>query len=216
MTPLLPPSSSSVRPSLFATVSATTRPIRVEPVALTKGIRRSSSIFAPTTSSRPITRFDTPSHPCFASTRSTMACTATAVSGVLSDGFHTTVSPQTKAMSAFQLHTATGKLNALITPTTPSGCHCSNIRWPGRSLCIESPYNWRDKPTAKSAMSIISCTSPFPSARILPISRVTRAPNSSFDSRRALPISRTISPRLGAGTILQRSNARWARSTIVS
>ena len=38
MTPLLPPSSSSVRPRRLATVSATMRPMRVEPVALINGI----------------------------------------------------------------------------------------------------------------------------------------------------------------------------------
>ena len=40
-------------------------------------------------------------------------------------GFQTVVSPQMAAMAAFQLHTATGKLNAVITPVGPSGCHCS-------------------------------------------------------------------------------------------
>ena len=40
-------------------------------------------------------------------------------------------SPQTRASAVFQDQTATGKLNAEMTPTTPSGCHCSIIRWPG-------------------------------------------------------------------------------------
>ena len=48
--------------------------------------------------------------------------------GVFSDGFHTTLSPQTKARQAFHAQTATGKLNAEITPTTPSGCQVSIIR----------------------------------------------------------------------------------------
>ena len=42
---------------------------------------------------------------------------ASAVSGVRSDGFQITGSPQTNASAAFQLHTATGKLKALITAT---------------------------------------------------------------------------------------------------
>ena len=42
---------------------------------------------------------------------------AIAVRGVRSDGFQITGSPQTRARAAFQLHTATGKLNALITAT---------------------------------------------------------------------------------------------------
>ena len=43
------------------------------------------------------------------------------------------------ASAAFHAHTATGKLNALITSTGPSGCHCSIIRWLGRSLAMVSP-----------------------------------------------------------------------------
>ncbi len=58
---------------------------------------------------------------------------AQAHSGACSDGFHTTVSPQTRATAVFQDHTATGKLNALMTPTTPNGCQVSISRWPGRS-----------------------------------------------------------------------------------
>src|SRR5205823_4703120 len=73
----------------------------------------------------------------------------------------------------FHDQTATGKLNAVITAMTPSGCHCSISRWLGRSDWIVRPYNMRDWPTAKSQMSIISCTSPSPSAMIFPVSRVT-------------------------------------------
>ena len=56
-------------------------------------------------------------------------------------------------------------------------------------------------------MSIISCTSPWPSARIFPISRLTRSPSGSFSSRSALPRSRTRAPRRGAGSIRNDSNA---------
>ncbi|MNF89498.1 hypothetical protein D3C84_720270 [compost metagenome] len=52
---------------------------------------------------------------------------ARAVKGVFSDGFHSTALPQTSAKEVFQAHTAAGKLNALITPTMPSGCHVSRI-----------------------------------------------------------------------------------------
>ena len=55
------------------------------------------------------------------------------MSGVSSEGFHTTGSPQTSAIAVFQDQTATGKLKALMTPTTPSGCQVSMSRWPGRS-----------------------------------------------------------------------------------
>ena len=53
---------------------------------------------------------------------------ATAVNGTEEDGFQITVSPAIAAIKAFQAHTATGKLKAEITPTIPSGCHCSYIR----------------------------------------------------------------------------------------
>ena len=43
------------------------------------------------------------------------------------------------ASAAFHDHTATGKLNAVITPTTPSGCHCSISRWCGRSDAMVRP-----------------------------------------------------------------------------
>ena len=76
--------------------------------------------------------------------------------GVRSEGFQSTGSPQTRARAAFQLHTATGKLNALITATGPSGCHVSVSRWPGRSEAIVFPYSCRESPTAYSQMSIIS------------------------------------------------------------
>ena len=64
---------------------------------------------------------------------------ASAVNGVSSDGFHTTVSPQTSATAMFHAHTATGKLNAVITPTTPSGCQVSSRRCPGRSDAMVRP-----------------------------------------------------------------------------
>jgi len=61
------------------------------------------------------------------------------VSGVFSDGFHTTEFPHTTASAKFHAQTATGKLNALMTPTTPSGCHVSLMRCPGRSEAIVRP-----------------------------------------------------------------------------
>ena len=128
----------------------------------------------------PRQRLKTPSQPLARATSLTMSCTATAVSGVNGDGFQIIVSPQTAAIMAFQAQTATGKLNAVMIPIGPSGCHCSSIRWLGRSLAMVRPYNCRDRPTAKSHMSIISWTSPSPSVRILPVSRVTSRPRSDL------------------------------------
>ena len=64
---------------------------------------------------------------------------ASAVSGVTSLGFQMTGLPHTTASAVFQLHTATGKLNAVMMPVGPSGCHCSISRWPGRSLEMVRP-----------------------------------------------------------------------------
>ena len=50
-----------------------------------------------------------------------------------------TVSPAMTARNAFQAQTATGKLKAVMTPTGPSGCHCSLIRCAGRSDGMVAP-----------------------------------------------------------------------------
>ena len=60
-------------------------------------------------------------------------------------------------------------------------------------------------------MSIISWTSPRPSLRILPASRLTSVPSASLWVRRASPYRRTRSPRCGAGTSRQCSKVRSAR-----
>src|SRR5688500_15844158 len=132
---------------------------------------------------------------------------ATPHKGVFSEGFHTTTSPHTNAIIAFHDQTATGKLNAEITPTIPSGCHCSYIRCILRSECIVRPYNCRESPTAKSQISIISCTSPQPSCKLLPISYDTSLPSGSLARLSSSPYCLTISPRLGAGINLQISKA---------
>ncbi len=41
--------------------------------------------------------------------------------GTFEDGFHRLVSPQIVAIIVFQDQTATGKLKALMVPTTPRG-----------------------------------------------------------------------------------------------
>ena len=115
-------------------------PICVEPVAETSGTRGSSASWT-ARSAPPITSSASPSGtpPNRSAARSNSDMQASAVSGVRSEGFQITGSPQTKASAAFQLQTATGKLKALITATGPSGCQVSVRRWPGRSDAIERP-----------------------------------------------------------------------------
>src|ERR1700746_835087 len=131
---LLPPSSRIVRPSRPLTALATLNPILVEPVADNNGILGSSANFWPTVFRSPTSRVKIAgSAPVSRQTRSAILVTAIAVSGVFSDGFQTVASPHTAASAAFHDQTAHGKLNAVITATTPSGCHCSIKRVLGRS-----------------------------------------------------------------------------------
>ena len=136
---LLPPSSRSVRPIRAATRGATCAPIRSDPVALTSWTRGSSSS-GPAASGRAITSGASPGGaPTSRAARSSSAVQPIAVRGVSSEGFQTTASPQTRATAEFQAQTATGKLNAEMTATTPSGCQVSISRCPGRSEGMVRP-----------------------------------------------------------------------------
>ena len=101
------------RPSRAAISGESALPMTVEPVADTSGSRGSSASWR-ARSAPPITTSSRPSgaSPKAAAARRKSAWQASAVSGVRSLGFHTTGSPHTSARAAFQLHTATGKLNA--------------------------------------------------------------------------------------------------------
>ena len=178
---------------------ASALPMTVEPVAETSGSRGSSASWR-ARSAPPMTTSSSPSgaSPNAAAARRSSDWQASAVSGVRSLGFHTTGSPHTSASAEFQLHTATGKLKALITPTGPSGCQVSSMRCPGRSDAIVRPNSCRERPTARSQMSIISWTSPRPSCAILPVSSVTSAPSASFSRRSSSPNRRASSPRRGS------------------
>ena len=77
--------------------------------------------------------------PWASSTPATTRVTAIAVNGACDDGFHTIESPTTAPTSAFQAHTAAGKLKAVTTPTGPSGCQYSRTECAGRSLAMVNP-----------------------------------------------------------------------------
>ena len=47
---------------------------------------------------------------------------SSAVSGVVCDGFSTTVLPQASAGAIFQASISSGKFHGMICPATPSGC----------------------------------------------------------------------------------------------
>ena len=113
--------------------------MRTEPVAETSGTRRSATKRSPTPLRPPMIRLKIGGAPFASSTRWAMRVVAMAVSGAWCDGFQIIESPQTAATMAFQAQTATGKLKAVMMPTTPSGCHCSYMRCIGRSECMERP-----------------------------------------------------------------------------
>ncbi len=95
---------------------------------LIKGIRLSWSM-ASHIGRFPITRLNTPVYVILVHHRGIDVLVAMAVSGALELGLNKHL--HTTASRAFQDQTAAGKLNAVIMPTIPSGCHCSYIRWDG-------------------------------------------------------------------------------------
>ncbi len=139
MTALLPPSSRRLFPSRAATRSPTLRPTAVEPVNETSATRGSSTNRVASSVPPSINSWNIGGRPWSANVRLQMCCTAIAVSGVLGEGFQTLTLPQIAARKAFHDQTATGKLNAEMIPTTPSGCHCSYMRCCSRSECIVRP-----------------------------------------------------------------------------
>ena len=115
-------------------------PTPVEPVAEIRGRRRSLIMRSPTTDPLPTTRLNTPSNPDAghdALRRSWSRQRRSAESPTRASRRPCRRKP--RRWPQFQDHTATGKLKAVMTPTGPSGCHCSYIRWRGRSETIVRP-----------------------------------------------------------------------------
>jgi len=113
--------------------------------------------------------------------------------------FHIWAFPQIRLSAAFHPHTAMGKLKAVITPMRPRGFQFSSIKCSGLSEGKTCPPMVLDMPWAMSQMSMNSCTSPFPSTRILPISSETSLPRGSKYFLISCPIALTTSPLLGIG-----------------
>ena len=95
---LLPPSSRRERPNRSATRGPTARPIRVEPVALSRATPGWSTRACPTSAPPMSTWLRSVGAPQSAIAWARIAWLARAVSGASSDGFQTTGSPQTRAM----------------------------------------------------------------------------------------------------------------------
>ncbi len=139
---LLPPSSRMARPKRAATLGPTIAPMRVEPVAETIGTslrgdqRLADRRAADDDLGQPFRRVGAEA---LEGALEDLHRRQRAESGVFSDGFQITGSPQTSASAAFQAQTATGKLKAEMTAQGPSGCQVSIMRWPGRSEAMVRP-----------------------------------------------------------------------------
>ena len=111
------------RPSRRATRGPTAWPIGTEPVADTSGTRSSSTSRSPT--SRPPGSAPKPGGtPTSLAGRSISAWQARAVSGVCSRASTPRCRRRPAPARRSTAHTATGKLNAVITPTTPERVPC--------------------------------------------------------------------------------------------
>ena len=138
------------------------------------------------------------------------------MSSVFSDGFQTTASPQTRASAVFHDHTATGKLKALITPTTPSGCHCSIIRWPGRSEAIVRPNSCRDRPTREVAdVDHLLDLAEALGADLAGLDRHQRAEVGLVLAQQLAELAHELRRGPAPGTVRQVANASWAAPMIV-
>ncbi len=114
----LPPSSRVTRLIVPAAPSAIPRPTSVEPVKAILATSGCSTRRCPQTEPGPATTLRTPSGmPASRAIRSS----SSAVSGVSSAGFRTTVLPAASAGATFQEAIVSGKFQGAIRPTTPSG-----------------------------------------------------------------------------------------------
>jgi len=124
MSALLPPSSMmSSQPAMDCFRHVQT--IATDPVAEINGIRASSANFWPTLFRSPISKLKIAgSAPLSRQTRSAIFVTAIAVNGVFSDASKCRVTTD-RGQRRVPRPDRDGKLNAVITATSPSGCHCS-------------------------------------------------------------------------------------------
>ena len=123
----LPPSSSVSRFPVPASWPAMARPTSVEPVKAI--LSTSAATRAAPVSPSPVTMFTTPAGKPISWQ---ISAKASAVRGVYSAGFSTTVLPAARAGAIFQASISSGKFQGMIWPQTPIG------RCPGKALSRSS------------------------------------------------------------------------------
>ena len=122
----LPPSSSDSFLSVPAVAWRIARPTSVEPVKAILSTSSWATSAAPVAPS-PVTMLTTPGG---SPTSTQISAKASAVSGVNSAGFSTTVLPAASAGAIFHASISSGKFHGMIWPQTPTGL------WPGNSSAI--------------------------------------------------------------------------------
>ncbi len=132
MLALLPPSSSVTRFTCSAQPAMICLPTSVEPVKHTLRTAGWVTNRCPTTLPRPGSTVNTPSGRPAASASS---ASRSAVSGVSSAGFSTTVLPAASAGPKPQPAIGIGKFHGTMMPTTPSGSWKVTSRPPATGIC---------------------------------------------------------------------------------
>jgi len=133
MTGDLPPSSTVTFFRLPAAALTISRPTSVEPVKVILSTPGCAASAAPAVGPRPVTMLKTPLGKPASSTSSP---SRSAVSGVSSAGLSTTVQPAASAGALFQVASSSGKFQAMMAPTTPTGSRCEKATYscPGTSV----------------------------------------------------------------------------------
>ena len=148
---------------------------------------------------------------------SSSAWQARAVSGVFSEGFQTTLSPQTRASARVPRpdgdREVEGGDDADHAERVPRLHHAVAGPLGGDASARRAGATGR-----RRSRRCRSSPGPRrgPPERILPVSSVTRRPSASLCRRSSSPSRRTSSPRSGAGTMRQARKAWWARPMATS
>mmetsp|Transcript_31158 Transcript_31158/g.74065 ORF Transcript_31158/g.74065 Transcript_31158/m.74065 type:complete len:360 (+) Transcript_31158:422-1501(+) len=210
MSGALPPSSSET----FLTVSAApaisffpTAVDPVKPIFLTASDARS---VLPMAFASPVTTLMTPGG---IPARWASSARASAVSGVASAGFRTTVQPAASAGATFLVIMDMGKLKGVMAAATPTGCRAVMKRLLPDTVGMTSPWtrpasaaNHRTEPTPES-------NSAFDSGKIFPHSAVIMLATSSLARTSSSAHLFRKSPRCAPVRLDQALNASLAAET---
>ena len=128
-----------------------------------------------------------------------MSVSAHALPGTRLAGLKTTQFPNASAGAIFQAGMAMGKFQGVTMPTTPTGSRVISTLIPGRTDGTTSPVRRKASPAKNLNICPARPASPIASGSVLPSSRASRRPSSTFRARISVPIaSSTSKPLLDA------------------